>query len=29
MIIYEALKKDFVEDVREDVLVTKLYNQYQ
>lgn len=29
MIIYEALKKNFVEDVREDVLVTKLYNQYQ
>ena len=29
MIIYEALKRDFVNDVRDDLLVTKLYNQYQ
>ena len=29
MIIYEALKRDFVNDVKDDLLVTKLYNQYQ
>lgn len=29
MIIYEALKKEFVADIRDDVLVMKLYNQYQ
>lgn len=29
MIIYSALKKEFVDDVRDDVLVNKLYQKYQ
>ena len=29
MIIYEAIKKDFVRDVKDDVLISKLYDQYQ
>ena len=29
MIIYSALKKEFVDDVKDDVLVNKLYQKYQ
>ena len=29
MIIYEALKKEFVKDVKDDILIQKLYDKYQ
>ena len=29
MIIYSALKKEFVDDIKDDVLVNKLYQKYQ